>query len=244
MLWICTHHRCGTVLASNIFRKYSELTGDKFFKGQYEERPIGTTVYQDPHSRTKLPDGAFGIHLYRSPWDLLLSHIRYHEVTDSPTEPPNTVIMDDGRLYGDHLRELRTLDEKALFEIDNVYGRTLKSMLAWDYSDKRFVNIPLDALALPEIGAPVLKCLAQNFERQKQNSGLLVEAYRGVLADSRVKEKHGTRRHGEHAREQFSDHVRERVETAFPGVVELERRVANATDRLRHAPARVLAETE
>lgn len=232
MFWICTHHRCGTVLARNIFRRYAALTGEVFFKGPFQDRPKSTGIYQDAHSRTPLSDDAYGIHLYRDPYCLLLSHIRYHETTKSRLEPPNKIVMGDGRLYRDHLLEKESLDEKAHFELDHVCGRTLKSMLRWDYDDSRFINIPLEALSDPLLGEFVAGTLADAFTIFRGQEFRLRKTFQEVVGNAKVKKAHGTHLPGEVAKEEFSSSVRERLEVDHPDTADLERRVEREVARL------------
>lgn len=224
--FVCTHHRCGTVLMLNVFRRYSHLTGQVFFKGPLAEAPEDTAILQDAHSRSKLPEDASGLHLMRDPFDMLLSHIRYHETTKSPNEVPNKKVMDDGRLYREHLIELPTLGEKAAFEIDNVYGRTLRSMLKWDYGNDRFHNYPLDTFLDLPATERVVRDLSASFPVFEGELKALTTAFSHVVKATHIRERHGTRVAGERAKDVLPRAVVERIYAEFPGADALEERVA------------------
>ena len=89
MIEVATHHRCGTVLMRNTFRQFCDTNSLVFFKGDRSSLEGHCDVYQSAHSRESdlfMDNKAHGIHLYRDPLKLLLSHIRYHQKTTSPTE--------------------------------------------------------------------------------------------------------------------------------------------------------------
>ncbi|UOM37313.1 hypothetical protein [Acuticoccus sp. I52.16.1] len=226
-LYVCTHHRCGTVLLRNIFTRYTKFADARFFKGNPKDAPAEAGIVQDAHSRSPIAKAGAGLHIFRDPFDLLLSHIRYHETTRSPTEPPNAFILDDGRTYGEHLREQPTLSDKALFEIDHVFGRTLKSMVAWDYANPAFKNYPLDIFLDADNAAPVAAELAHAFPVLDRET--LTGAIRHFIVNApHIRAKHGTRTEGERAVELFSPAVVERVHAEFPGVADVQQRLAAA----------------
>jgi hypothetical protein len=228
MFWICTHHRSGTVLMRNVFQRYAALTNRPFFKGKYEQCPEGVELYQDAHSHTRLPDEAHGIHLFRDPYALLLSHVRYHLITESPGEPPNAVVMSDGRLYGEHLREKASLEEMAFFELEQIYRLTLSDMLAWDYSDARFINVPLDAFDNSGSAIVVARWLRARFDDFDADESALEDAFRHVIANQPLKRRHGTRREGEDPQRLLTPAVTDYMQREFPRLQDLQRRAEDA----------------
>ena len=121
MIQIATHHRCGTVLMRNTFRKYCDLTSQTFYKGDAANLPENVDVYQSAHSRAIdiIPnDASLGVHLYRDPIKLLLSHIKYHEKSESEYEASNKLKI-NGVLYRDYLKSIEGINAKAKFEIEN-----------------------------------------------------------------------------------------------------------------------------
>lgn len=162
---ICSHHRCGTVLLRNAFRHFAQKTGRSFHKTSTPPPELDSHITQNT-----LGDqwqwasyGNFkGLHLFRDPYDMLLSHIRYHEQTKSPDEACNKILV-NGVLYRSFLGSLGSLEEKAKFEIENIFGRTFRKMLNWDYTDERFLNVNLDEFQ-PSRLEPTVEKVAKHFE--------------------------------------------------------------------------------
>ncbi|RAH96552.1 hypothetical protein DLJ53_32090 [Acuticoccus sediminis] len=227
-VFVCTHHRCGTVLMRNVFRRYAALAPAAFFKGDPGEAPADADIVHDAHSRSPVAAAGAGIHLYRDPFDLLLSHIRYHETTTSPSEPPNMLRMKDGRTYGEHLRALPTLSDKAMLEIDTVFGRTLRSMLAWDYDNPNFRNYPLDLFLDAATAERVAGEIADTFPLfAGQRDTLRGAMLHFIVNATHIRDSHGTRGAGEgRAIELFSPAVIERMYREFPAIRAVEARLA------------------
>ena len=209
----------------SIFTRYSALTGQSFFKGPLHEAGDAVIV-QNAHSRGALPDDAMGIHLFRDPLALLLSHVRYHETTESPTEPPNAKRLADGRLYGEHLREQPTLADKARFEIDHVCGNTLRSMLAWDYDNPRFLNYPLDVFTKADSAERAARQMAATFAIFTGHEEALVEAVLGQVGGADRRQRHRTRVAGEQPADVLSAPVLALLHRRFPGLPALTARLA------------------
>jgi len=224
MFWICTHHRCGTVLMRNMFREFADRSGTVFHKGPLDACPDDTRFFQDAHSRLRMPESAHGIHLYRDPYDMLLSHIRYHRTTNSPTEPPNIIRMDDGRTYKEHLLTLENLEDAAIFELGNVFGRSLKSMLDWNYDDERFLNVGLDEIGTLRSGFRIIEELVRRFEEFAGHEDVLFEAFAYVVGIQNMRDRHGTREPGEVAYDVIPVSVRTRMMQEYPSLERFERR--------------------
>lgn len=230
-VYVCTHHRCGTVLLRNIFTRYTKFTDARFFKGDPEAAPADADIVQDAHSMSPVAKAGAGVHIYRDPFDLLLSHIRYHERTKSPSEPPNAMVMKDGRTYGDHLRALPTLSDKAMFEIDRSFGHTLRRMLQWDYDNPNFRNYPLDVFFEVDTAQRVAEDMAATFPLFAPERETLKGAVRHFIIDNAgIREAHGTRTAGEErAIDLFSAAVIDRMYAEFPRTRMIEERLAAAS---------------
>ena len=227
-VYVCTHHRCGTVLMRNIFTRYTKFAPHTFFKGDPAAAPDGCDIVQDAHSRSPLALAGEGIHLVRDPFDLLVSHVRYHEKTMSPTEPPNAERMADGRTYKEHLRALPDLTAKAMFELDHVCGRTLRTMLAFDYDNPRFLNLPLDVFLEPEPAGRAAEAIAARFALFGRHAEILKGAVLHFVSKAEhIKQSHGTRQPGAApAKSLLSKEVAERLYAEFPRAAEVEARLA------------------
>lgn len=227
VVYIGTHHRCGTVYLRNVFTRFTKFVPLTFFKGHPEEAPAEADIVQDGHSRSPLLKAGEGIHAFRDPFALLLSHVRYHLTTEKPGEPPNLFIMDDGRTYGEHLKENTTLEGQAMFEIDNVFGRTLKAMLAWDYDNPRFLNLPLEAFFSPEEAERIGYLVADRFAPFTPHREILAKAFVHFVVNApHVRQAHGTRVEGEEAKAVLPAAVIERLYGEFPSIRMLEERLA------------------
>lgn len=227
VIYIGTHHRCGTVYLRNVFTRFTKFVPLTFYKGIPEEAPAEADIVQDGHSRSALVKAGEGIHVFRDPFALLLSHVRYHMTTEKPGEPPNLFTMEDGRSYGEHLKANTTLEGQAMFEIDNVFGRTLKAMLAWDYDNPRFLNYPLDVFFSPASAERIGYAVADRFAPFTEHREILAKAFVHFVVNApHVRQTHGTRVEGEEAKTVLPATVVERLYAEFPAIRTLEARVA------------------
>lgn len=190
---VCTHHRCGTVLMRNTFRKFAEVNDLGFYKGVAKDAPADTHILQSAHSTKVEIETDFeikGIHLYRNPIDMLASHIKYHAKSDSPLEASNKLLI-DGVLYKDYLNSLNTYDEKAAFELKHIFRRTLRSMLAWDYKDKRYLNLNLSEFKADKL-SDTCKKISVHFGFDDDQNCSLLKCFNAANNNNAVKAKHVT----------------------------------------------------
>jgi hypothetical protein len=214
---ICTHHRCGTVLARNTFRIFAEKNGMVFYKGAAKNAPHNTSILQSAHSRKEELSTAGvvkGIHLFRNPIEMLSSHIKYHEKSDSPLEASNKLMI-EGVLYKEYLAKLGDFDEKAIFEIKHIFGRTLRTMLAWDYSDTRYLNINLSEFRAEKLKSTCEK-ISEHFEFDYQKQTSLLSCFNAANNNKAVKEKHVTS--VKNSKVTFSDETMDLLNVEFPSL--------------------------
>ena len=220
---VSTHHRCGIVLMRNVFEEVCAAPGLSFCKAPGRDRmvPEGFAVVQDSNARLRRPREAVGIHLFRDPFDMLISHIRHAETTRDPAQPANRLRMADGRPYKAHLLERPTLAQKAMFEIDHIYGRTLRDMIGWDYDDPRFLNIALEAFgeAFGEAGmaADIAAEIGRRFAVFRGREERLEAAVRAVAA-SGLRERRTMRPEGERGIHLLPRCVIAHLHRVFPGL--------------------------
>ena len=191
---IGTHHRCGTVLMRNTFTRFCDRTNRIFFKGNYLQRPNNASFIQSSDSKMEeLPRDQeyLGIHLYRDPYELLMSHIKYHQKTESTKEPCNFLTI-NGVLYKNHLKKLEDLSSKAKFEMDNLFRATMNRMLAWNYDNPRFLNINLNSFRRKYIEETASK-IALHFNLDETESEILLKSFEAANRNKAVIAKHMTR---------------------------------------------------
>ncbi|MCH8502345.1 MAG: hypothetical protein LAT77_10605 [Aliidiomarina sp.] len=190
MIYIGTHHRCGTVLMRNLFRMYCKKTEQSFFKGIYDSSNLNIDIYQDAHSRemSAIADAAFGIHLFRDPKSLLLSHLKYHLVSESEAEASNRILI-DGVVYREYLRSISSDDDKLIFEMNNIFSRTVNAMSGWDYEDERFLNINLKVF-LERTPVEIVDLITEYFPDCFDRDALLHSVVAAM--NNKVKDRHGT----------------------------------------------------
>lgn len=102
-IYIFTHHKTGTVLATNVLKEVSDLLGLKFCRvyGYCDETPSGFDVVVFEHSLVsdKILSSDFkGIHIVRDPRDVLVSGYQYHRRTKElwcNTNPVTIGLTDD-----------------------------------------------------------------------------------------------------------------------------------------------------
>jgi hypothetical protein len=213
---VCTHHRCGTVLFRNAFRTFADKNGLVFYKGKAKDAPADTVIHQSAHSTQEEVATSFdikGIHLYRNPVEMLSSHIKYHEKSDSPLEASNKLLI-GGVLYKDYIKSLDDIDQKAVFEINNIFGRTLRAMLAWDYSDNRYLNLNLSEFKAEKLNSTCDR-IAQHFDFDEQQAISLLKCLEAANNNKAVKAKHVTSS-GKEPKIKFSKDTIKTLDASFP----------------------------
>lgn len=202
----------------NVFERFAKRTSTRFFKGDPAAAPDDALIVHDAHSRSPLIPKNRGIHIFRDPFALLLSHVRYHTATTSRGEPSHAILMEDGRTYGEHLDERTSLGAKAMFELDHVAGRSLRTMLAWDYDNPGYRNYPLDLFLEAGTAERVLADLLARFEHFAGGEEDLRIALLHFVA-THIRDSHGTP-------SSSPDEVVQRVYETYPTAKDVEARLA------------------
>ncbi len=146
-----SHHKVGTKWTEDILRAVSEEFGWTFQSCRQHELHWSTDVFMQAHSAFDLTlFGEFrGSHIIRDPRDVVISGYHYHlHSSEEWLRRPRDEY--DGRSYQEHLNTLDYHDGMKA-EMLRCSGRTVRDMLAWDYSDQRFFEFKYeDALGQPE----------------------------------------------------------------------------------------------
>lgn len=151
------HHKAGTVWFHRVLSAVAEEYGLRLFSGEQQNLPPGTDVFFQDHSRIVregLPPYR-GSHLIRDPRDMVVSGYFYHLWTSETwVHVPRPDL--GGLSYQEYLRsfdEVRGLHA----EIDRTIRDINRSLLAWDFSDPRFLEIRYEEfLADPDLGFETL----------------------------------------------------------------------------------------
>lgn len=138
----CGHHKCLTVLFSNVLRQAAGCARVAFHstaeEGVDPDR-IGTGDYLLVHdSRIDLDGlGSFrATYVIRDPRDLVVSGYFYHlRTTETWCTRPNPDHHDlpADVSYQQHLRSL-SIEEGLCYEMSHVSGRMIEDMASWDYT--------------------------------------------------------------------------------------------------------------
>lgn len=145
-----THHKTGTDWMLRIFRRISRDLGLRFVAGKQREFPTDFDVFIQHHSRfdlTRLDVEYRGLHLIRDPRDVIISGCFFHQKSGERWLHIRRGEF-GGLTYQEKINSYATLDDKIMFEMEN-HG-TIRDMLAWSYSDPRFVEVEYEDLIVDD----------------------------------------------------------------------------------------------
>ena len=153
MIFIGTHHKTGTILFQSVFTDISHILGLRMFVGRQQRLPPDTGIWFMPHSRIS-PDelpGLKGVHVVRHPHNVIKSAYRYHKTCqeswaidiNARTGADGINYNFDGLSYQQHLNLVNEHDG-LLVEMRGRSFNALMDAYAWDYADRRFLNVRLE----------------------------------------------------------------------------------------------------
>jgi Sulfotransferase domain len=143
LIVVCTHHKTGSVWMANIFRAIKRQEKLHLHAKAQVDLPPETDIFLQDHSKvdlkalqTRFPKrGVRAVHVIRDPRDVVISGCFYHVKTVEKWA--NNPKKDyGGKSYKQAINSLATDHEKLLFEMDHAAGKTIREMLAWDYTQK------------------------------------------------------------------------------------------------------------
>jgi hypothetical protein len=158
-----THHKTGSKFFSQSLKSLKRNSGLRIWLDTKQKKkpqpPDRWDCYFQNHCfwRIDLKTTPFrGIHSTRNPAALILSAVRYHLRTDEQWAHRQRPEF-GGRTYAETLKSLPELDDRIIFEIDHVAGRTIRRMLEV-YEDPRFLHVDLDRISRDETMADLRAC--------------------------------------------------------------------------------------
>ena len=133
-----THHKVLTVYMRRVFSVFAFASRRTISVGSADEVDYAADILLDHHSKfdfSKINEPWVGVHICRDPRDVVVSCAHYHSTSDeSWLHWPRADLA--GKTYQEYSRELPTLEDRLLFEIDFSSGYTIRRMLKWSYDRK------------------------------------------------------------------------------------------------------------
>lgn len=126
----------------------------------------------------------------------------------------------NGITYQEYLKGLDSLDKKAEFEIQGIYGRTLSRMLDYDYSSPKSLHLLLDQFN-PQNAQVTAKLIYRNLGEDFLNVDNILD---GITNSNRIFQSisHGTLGpstiNKKRAKELFSCYIIELIEEKYPNI--------------------------
>lgn len=143
LIVVCTHHKTGSVWMANIFRALKRHEKLQLHAKSQAELPQTADIFLQDHSKVDLKAlqarfpqrGVRAVHVIRDPRDVVISGGFYHVKTvEKWANNPKKEY--GGKSYRQAISAQPTDHDKLVFEMDHAGGKTIREMLAWDYSLK------------------------------------------------------------------------------------------------------------
>jgi hypothetical protein len=143
LIVFCTHHKTGTVWLGDIARGFKKEWKLKIHNGLQQALPADADIFLQDHSKVDMialrgrnPDRAVrAVHVIRDPRDVVISGCFYH-VKTTEKWANNKKPEFGGKSYKEAISELPDDHQKLVFEMQHTAAKTMRDMLAWNYSDK------------------------------------------------------------------------------------------------------------
>ena len=159
---VCTNHKTGTMLFAAIFKQYCNAKKINFIRAlhnqssQHVKNILKTSqnkcIFYDhcfQFKQTKFQPNfqSKGIHIYRHPYEIIMSGVRYHQKTDeswcAKRKLPNQSIT-----YQQKINKL-SFNQKIIFETENCAKSTINDIYNFiDSNNPNFLNIKLEDVNL------------------------------------------------------------------------------------------------
>ncbi len=144
-----THHKAGTTWMRVIFEKISRKHSLVFHNLSKDSRyPDEFDLLFETHSKFEL--GSIqtpfrGMHIIRDPRDVIISGCFYHQKAKEYWlhEPRQKW---QGLTYQQKINSYRNIDDRIIFEMENVGKGYVEEIMRWDYRNPHFIEIKYEDL--------------------------------------------------------------------------------------------------
>lgn len=138
-----THHKAGTIWFGKMLYRIARAYGLKFEHRNELRSVTRADLFFCDHSVFDwdlVPEGARFVHLVRDPRDMLVSATFYHQSAQEEwlLKPQSKF---EGKTYQEAIKQLPSLEEKLLFEMNGSHAYALKIMKAWNYNKPACLEI-------------------------------------------------------------------------------------------------------
>jgi hypothetical protein len=143
LIVVCTHHKTGSVWMANIFRAIKRQDKLQLHYKAQADLPPNTDIFLQDHSKVDLAAlqarfpkrGVRAVHVIRDPRDVIISGCFYHlKTVEKWANNPKKEF--GGKSYRQMISALPNDHDKLVFEMDHTGGKTIREMVAWDYTQK------------------------------------------------------------------------------------------------------------
>lgn len=153
-LIVGTHHKTGTVWMHNILRKIGSELNFHFVryphslknpKKAYSDalKKNKALLRTSPNSgiRGKDLDDATVVHLVRDPRDVLVSAMHYHQKCSEAAVLKKWPGLSGDQTYQECLRDLPTIEDKLMYELNGYTGRVFRGMAKWQFDPSKYFEV-------------------------------------------------------------------------------------------------------
>jgi len=144
---IGTHHKTGTVWLKSVFLSICRYYSLKFYEGKQDKLPKNFDVFLQDHSKFDLSKlkPFRGVHIIRDPRDVIISGCFYHQKSKEYwLHQPRKNFQ--GLTYQQKINSYESLDDKILFEMENIGRQNISDILSWSYECPSFYEIKYEDL--------------------------------------------------------------------------------------------------
>jgi hypothetical protein len=220
---IGTHHKVLTVFFHRTFRTFGFLTNRSVSRGTGSALNLTTDIVLDHHSyfdgfRAQRP--YCGLHVRRDPRDVIVSSAQYHEKAgEAWLHVPRSDF--GGKTYQEHIRSLKTMEDKLILEIDHAGGQTIADMRSWKDGRSGFLDLRYEDLVSKRAVA-VFSEVVEHWPLSAKHRALLIELfdYFSIGGAGSRRNSHIRNPSPEQWRQHFTPAVIEHFTDTFGSVVE------------------------
>lgn len=217
-LYVCSHHKTGTVLLKNIFTefcKHTKFTFKDITHNEDTDQYLNNHILFDEHSKNSVASKLNGIRIIRHPKDVIISGAKYHCISNESWLHKKN----DGVTYQEKINSFETFQEKLMFEMHHIGKHTINDMIHFSHSN--VMTIKYEDLIV-DVNGVYLSTIAQHLNLNIIERKKLFEAFKTtshVTYGRHIKNNHINNGSPSQWVTTFNDDLNKKFDELFPNAI-------------------------